>query len=341
MADEDTTLDAPHTVKGTTAAAILMLLIDEDDAAAIMQQLEPDDIKALSKEMLAASEATNADIAVAIDSFSQTNEAISNFAVGLEPRVRNVVSQALGNVKGDNVLAQIAPQASAGMLDVVRWMELPVIARVLAEEHPQLGAIVLAVLTPEVAAAALEGLEETIQADLIYRSARLSNVSAAALADIQGVLESYTNLKGIAPPLRLGGKSDVAKIVNRLKKPTSDRILKSVKKLNKVLGEQIEEEMFIFDSLIELDSQALSVLLRSVDASLLGLALRGAEEALVNKMLCAMSARAALSVRDEMADSGPVKREEVDEAQKQIVQIARRLGDEGQIMLGSGGDDYV
>jgi flagellar motor switch protein FliG len=318
-----------------------MLMIDVDDAAAIMQQLDPDDIKALSKEMLAAAEATNADIAIAIDSFSQTNAAITNFAVGLEPRVRSVVSQALGNVKADNVLAQVAPQASAGMLDVVRWMELPIISRVLAEEHPQLGAIVLSVLTPEVAAAALERVDEDVQADLIYRSARLTNVSAAALADLQGILESYSDQSGTAPPMRLGGKSEVAKIVNRLKKPTSARILKSVKKMNKVLGEAIEEEMFIFDNLIELDSQALSILLRSVDASLLGLALRGADEALVNKMLCAMSARAALSVRDEMADSGPVKREEVDDAQKQIVIIARRLGDEGQIMLGSAGDDYV
>jgi flagellar motor switch protein FliG len=340
MVDESDVAVAPS-IKGSTAAAILMLLLEEGDAAAILKHLEPDEIKSLGKAMFAASEATDTDVALALRSFEAESESVSSFAIGVEPRIRSVMTQALGNVRADNILATIAPQGSAGVLDLVRWMERPVIGRLLAEEHPQVGAIVLSVLMPEVAASVLERLDELTQADLVYRAAKLTSVPAEALVDLEHILARYADTGDVVPPMKLGGKVEVAKIVNRLKKPTSARILKSVKKLNKALGEQIEEEMFIFDNLLELDGQALSTVLRSVDAAVLGLALRGADEALIEKMLGAMSARAAMSVRDDMAERGPVKREEVDEAQKQIVAIARRLSEEGQIMLGSGGDDYV
>jgi flagellar motor switch protein FliG len=141
--------------------------------------------------------------------------------------------------------------------------------------------------------------------------------------------------------MKLGGKYDVAKIVNNMKKASGERVLRAVKKQDKVLGQAIEEEMFVFDNLIALDAKNLGALMRSVDASILGLALKGAGDGLVAKMLASMSARAAESIRDEMAESGLVKRAEVEEAQKAIIAMARKLAAEGTIMLGDAGDDYV
>jgi flagellar motor switch protein FliG len=335
--------DAPGrpSVAGDQAAAILLLLLDECDAAAVLQHLDPDEIKSLGKAMFAAANTTDTQINAALSCFEDRRSALSEFATGVEPKVRTVMAQALGNVRADNVLAAIAPRTSEAVLDLVRWMERPVIARILAEEHPQVGAIILSVLTPEVAAAALEGLDDLVQADLIYRAAKLSTVPANALEELQELLGRYADTNNAVAMLKLGGKSDVAKIVNCLKKPTSARILKSVKKLNKALGEQIEEEMFTFDNLSALDGQALGLILRSVDAAVLGLALRGADEPLIDKLLGSLSARAAMSVRDDMADRGPVKREEVEEAQKQIVAIVRRLAEDNQIMIGGQGEDYV
>jgi flagellar motor switch protein FliG len=327
--------------KGPAAAAILMLLLGEAEAASVLKHLEPDEIKTLGKAMFAVADANETDIHAALDDFTKRSTSMSTFALDIEPRIRSVMAQALGNVRADNILAVIAPQASGEVLELLRWMDQPMIARILADEHPQVGAIVLSVLTPEVAAAALEGIDEMLQADLVYRAARLSSVPAEALDDLQVMLSSYANVAQAAPKMKLGGKTEVAKIFNRMKKPSSDRILKSVKKMNRQLGEQIEEEMFIFDNLLELDNQALGIVLRSVDAAMLGLALRGADDVLVDRMLNTMSARAAMSVRDDMAERGPVKREEVEEAQKSIVAIARKLSDDGAIMLGSGGNDYV
>ncbi len=261
--------------------------------------------------------------------------------MGAEPRIRRVMSEALGNVRADNILAAIAPQSSAGALDILRWMEIPVIAGILGTEHPQVGAILLSVLTPAIAAQVLDQLSDDEQADLVTRAARLTSVSSDAIADIEAILKRACDTKNDKPKMKLGGKSDVAKIVNSMKRPSSERMLRSVKKKDKQLAQDIEEEMFIFDNLLDLDAKSLGTVLRSVESSDLGLALKGANAAMVDTMLASMSARAAETIRDDMAERGLVKRAEVEEAQRTIIGIARKLAAEGAIMMGSKGDDYV
>lgn len=350
MADESTLMDnetetvaeeAPPLVSGATTAAILLMLLDEAEAAAILKQFDPDDVRTLGAAMFAASNATEAEIAVALEQFVQQGRSLPTLSIGAEPRIRKVMNEALGNVRADNILADIAPQSSATALDILRWMEVGDIARVVASEHPQVGALILSVLTPEVSAVVVDGLEELVQADLVCRAARLVQVPAEAIADLEMILAGVKPAGSQSPPVKVGGPTDVARIVNRMKKQSGERILKSVKKRDKQLGQEIEEEMFIFDNLIELDSKSLGTLMRSVDASVLGLALKGAQTVLVDKILAAMSARAADSIRDDMADRGPVKRAEVEEAQREIIAVARNLAEDGTINLGGGGDDYV
>jgi flagellar motor switch protein FliG len=329
------------TIDGASAAAILLMLLEESEAAAILKHLEPDDVHRLGKAMFSAAQANEQEVELALDRFVLGSRNVSALAVGAEPRIRKVMHEALGNVRADNVLAAVAPRSSVGALDILRWMEVPVIQSVLQAEHPQVGAIILSVLTPEIAGAALEGLDESIQTDLLLRAARLETVPGDAIADLETILRSASDRKAATMGMKLGGKYDVAKIVNNMKKASGERVLRAVKKQDKVLGQAIEEEMFVFDNLLALDTKSLGALMRSVDASILGLALKGAGDGLVAKMLASMSARAAESIRDEMAESGLVKRAEVEEAQKAIIAMARKLAAEGTIMLGDAGDDYV
>jgi flagellar motor switch protein FliG len=326
---------------GAVAAAILLLLLDEDEAAAILRELAPEEVKSLGKAMFDSSEASEAEVESALDRFVERSRVISALSVGAEPRIRGVITQALGNVRADNILAAIAPQSSEACLDALRWMEAPVISRILSEEHPQVSALILAVLNPDVAAKALDGLEDSLQGDLLYRAARLKSVNADAISDLETLLCRYTEVKGASPKMKLGGKSDIAKIVNAMPKPNGERVLKSVKKLDRVIGQEIEDEMFIFENLGDLDSKSLGAILRSVDTEVLTLALKGASKALVDKALGSMSARAAQGIRDDMADRGPTKRAEVDEAQRAVILAARKLAADGAIMLGGGGEDYV
>ncbi len=344
MADEtpsaEMTADAAQ-VSGRDVAAILMMLLEEGDAAAILRQLDPDMVRDLGAAMLDVAHAGEEVIQDALGRFVDATQEISELAATAEPRVRSVMNAALGAVRADNILATIAPRSSAATLEMLRWMEPEVIAEILAEEHPQVAAIILAVLTPEAAAVALEPLDDNHQADLAWRAARLENVPAEAIAELEIILAHAADRPGRKPGMRLGGKNEVARIFNTMKKPVGERVLKSLKKKDKILGQAIEDEMFVFEDLNELDAKALGAVLRSVDAATLGLALKGADQALIDRMLGSMSARAAESIRDEMAESGLVKRVEVEEAQKQIVGVARQLAASGEIMLGAPGDDYV
>lgn len=350
MADDDRAdvaeEDAPVTavlqdIDGGAAAAILLMLLDEGDAAAILKHFDPEEVRTLGKSMFDVSRVSEAEIELALDRFVLGSRAVSTLAVGADAHIRKVMNEALGNVRADNILATIAPQSSAEALELLRWMETGTISRLLTNEHPQVGAIILAVLTPTAAADVLEDLDEALQTDLICRAARLNTVQRDAIDDLEAILLSATDAKDRQPGLRMGGKADVAKIVNKMPKPAMEKMLRSIKKRDRILAQAIEDEMFVFDNLNDLDAKSLSTVLRAVDANALALALKGAEPALADKFLATMSARAAETIRDEMAEMTMVKRTDVEEAQKAIITVARQLAQDGAIMLGGQSDDYV
>lgn len=338
---EEETVSSSPAIDGASAAAILLMLLEEDVAASIMGDLAPAEIKLIGSAMFRSAEASEAQVEAALDHFVQRSRRVSALAVDAEPRIRNVITRALGNVRADNILESIAPQSSAETLEMLRWMDVGVISRILSSEHPQVAALVLAVLTPDAAATAVESLSADLQADLLHRAARLTSVNADAIADLEALLGRYDDVQKATPRMKLGGKSEIAKIFNSMSKPGGERALKAVKKWDKVLGQAIEDEMFIFENLLDLDAKSLGTVLRTVDAQVLTLALKGASETLLEKSLGSMSARAAQSIRDEMSEMAPVKRTEVEEAQRAVVTVARQLAEEGGVQLGGRGDDYV
>lgn len=331
----------PPQVDGATAAAILLMLLSDDDAAGILQGLEPDQIKTIGQTMFKVADASEPTVEAALDMFVDGCRGVSALSIGAEPRIRTVMTQALGNVRANNILSEIAPQSSASALEILRWMEVPALSAILKTEHPQVCALLLAVLRPEVAAEALVGITDEALVDLLTRAARLTSVGSAAISDLEQILATCAQPDESTPPFKLGGQGDAARIVNKMKRDAGQRILKSIKKKDRVLGQAIEDEMFIFDNLNDLDDKTLGIILRAVEAATLTLALKGTDPALAERMFGCMSARAAQSIRDEMAEGGPTKRADVDDAQKQIILITRKLAEEGTVMLGGGGDDYV
>jgi len=291
--------------------------------------------------MFDAANASETQIEQALDQFVVRSRDVSALAIGAETRIRTVINQAVGNVRADNILAAVAPQSSAASLEMLRWMDVEAISALLASEHPQVGALILSVLIPDVAARAIETLDEVLQADLVLRAAQLTTVPAAAIEDLESVLAS-ANVGGQRVAKQpIGGPSDVAKIMKKMPKSLSERTIRALKKQDKLLAQAIEEEMFIFENLRELDKKSIGTVLRSVDAAILAVALKGTDADMVDLCLSTMSQRASETIRDEMAEMTMVKRTDVDEAQKSIMQIVRQMAASGEIMLAGGGDDYV
>ena len=340
VAEMDLTPAAPA-IEGSAAAAILLMLLDESEAATILKQLDPEEVRQLAKAMFDTANASEQQIGQALDRFVTRSRDVSALAIGADTRIRTVINEAVGNVRADNILAAVAPQRSAASLEMLRWMDVDAISGLLASEHPQVGALILSVLVPEVAARAIETLDEVLQADLVLRAAMLTSVPAAAIEDLESVLAS-ANVDGQRVAKQaIGGPSDVAKIMKKMPKQLSERTIRALKKHDRILAQTIEEEMFIFENLRDLDKKSLSSVLRSVDAAQLAIALKGADEDMVDMCLATMSQRAAETIRDEMDEMTMVKRTDVDDAQKSVMQIVRQMAAAGEIMIAGGGDDYV
>ena len=327
-------------VDGATAAAILLMLLGDEDAGEIVKSLDPSTVRRLGESMFKVANADEATVEAALDLFVSRCRATSALAVGVEPHVRSVLTRALGNVRADNILTQIAPNGSAAALDMLRWMEVETITNILSREHAQVGALILAVLTPETAAKAIAGFDEAIQADLLARAARLTKIRREAIEDLEQLLFDYASGDSTAPPLKVGGTSEAAQIVNRMRKSDGQRLINSIKQSDEALAAAIEREMLVFEDLASLDSKSLGSVLRAIDGPVLSLALRGADPQLLEQMLGCMSSRAAETIRDELAESPPAKRADVEKAQRTIIASARKLADAGEIQLG-GEDDYV
>jgi flagellar motor switch protein FliG len=303
--------------------------------------LDANEVKALGSAMLGVAGISEDNVDAALEMFANKCRGVNPLAADPTPRVRSVIEQALGPSRAGTLLADIAPVSSPKLAEMLDWMEVDVLAALLDNEHPQVGALIVSSLSADLAAQALGKLEEGRQTDLLLRAARLGRVSVEAITELEDIVSRYVGDAAPPPKVELGGSSGVAKIMNSLGKPKGERLIKAIRKADKPIADAIEEGMFVFEDLMDLDAKALGTVMRSVDSSSLVFALKGAPKELVDRIFASMSQRAAQSIQDEMAEKTMVKRAEVDEAQKAVIAIARQLADAGEIVLGSAGNDYV
>jgi len=325
---------------GVERAAVLMMLVGEEEAAAILQKLDPDEVRALGAAMIAVADVSEEQMADVLDDFVGRARTRTGVQFDPKPQVEAVMTRALGPSRAEAVLARIVPQDTGGELDALQWLDPADIARIVEGEHPQIGAVLIANCDPSVAGQVLELLPDAIQPDLLHRVAKLGPVAPEAIATLKAVLAAHGGRR-TAPGLTLGGTREAARILQGARKATEARVMPKLFKLDKDVARQIEEAMFVFDNLLEMDDKNLGTMIRNVDGEVLVKALKGVDEAVRDRFLGCMSARAADGIRDEMEGRGPMKLAEVLDAQKAMIATARQLAKDGTIQIGAGEDDYV
>jgi flagellar motor switch protein FliG len=340
--DEDVLdpIEAPRPVNGVTAAAILFLLIGESEASRLIGRLDPAEVRALAAAVYAVDSAGADTIDAALKAFAERAGADSGFGARAHARLETALDSALGAPIAQGLLAPLAPPAAQPRFDRLHFLTFDIIAQLLEDEHPQLCAMVCAHLDPAVASAVIGTLPDDEQEDVIFRLATLEPITPERLAEAEALLMAKPT-RGTGRLSRRGGAGDVAAILNGMGKAESRRALKALSKRDKDLGRRVEEEMLTFADLARLDDRGLGTLLRAVDNALLVPALKGAEARMRARCLGCMSSRAAQSIEDDLAERGPMPLAEVEAAQRAIVAVARRLADEGVLMLGQGQADYV
>ena len=327
---------------GTQKSAILMMLIGEDEASEILRNLSPREVQHLGTAMYSVQGLDQETVNLVLDEFLAIIKAQTSLGMGAGNYIRNVMVKALGEDKSQSVLSRIAPSASARPIEILEWMDARSISELIADEHPQIIAVVISYLDAGLGADVLGLLPENLQSEVIRRIATLQTVGPDALRELEQVMQKKFKANTSLRASQVGGVDAAARIMNFTKQNMEARIMKDIGKGDKGLMQAIQESMFVFDMLIMSDDKSLQTLLRMVDTDLLVLALKGADEPLQEKLFGCMSKRAAANIMDEMEALGPVRLTEVQSAQKEIINVARRLSDEGTIVLaGRGGDDLV
>jgi len=333
--------DAGGALKGTPRAALLLMTLGEDEAAEVLKYMGPREVQSIGTAMATLTNISKEQAGGVLDRFITEVEDETAFGVGTEAYVRKVLTGAFGAGKANALIDRILIGQDARGLDELKWMSSQEVADIVDGEHPQIIAIILAYLDADQAAEVIDLLPEELKAEVVIRIARLSDVQQSALAEIENLIANKAGGRQRGGSEKVGGDRVAASIVNSLGGDKSEEILARIKERNEELSERIQEMMFVFDSLLKVDDRGIQALLREISNDVLVVALKGCDPAVRDKMLNNMSKRAAALLREDMEARGPIKVSEVEEAQKSILEIARRMADSGDIDLGGGGDEYV
>lgn len=336
-------MNAPRRFTGVECAAVLMMVVGDEEAAAILQKLDPDEVRQLGSAMMAVADVSEWEMAQVLDDFTGRAQERSAIQFDPRPKLETVVTRALGPERAGAVLASILPPEPAESITALAWMDATEIAGMLEDEHPQIAAVLLAHLDPAVAAQVLEMLPEANQPQVLRRVARLGPVTPDAIATLTQLLERHAGQPKRVAGVQMGGTREAAKIMSSARKITEQKVMPKLAKIDREIARAIEEAMFVFDNLLELDDKNMGTLLRNIDSDVLVRSLKGVDEAARTRFLSCMSSRAADTIRDEMEARGPMKMAEVLDAQKAMIAIARQLVKDGTITMpgGGGDDDYV
>jgi flagellar motor switch protein FliG len=266
----------------------------------------------------------------------------TSLGLGSDEYIRNILTQALGSDKASGVIDRILLGRNSKGLEQLKWMDPRGIAELIRLEHPQIVAIVLSFLDPDQAAAVLAEFPERVRTDVIMRIATLDGIQPAALQELDEILDKQFSGQTNVKSTTLGGIKKAADILNFVDGAMETQVIEAIKQQDEDLSQEIQDNMFVFENLSEIDDRGMQTLLREVSTDQLLLALRGASEELKDRVFKNMSSRAAEMLKDDLEAAPPARISEVESAQKEILSTARRLSDAGEIALGAGtGDDFI
>jgi flagellar motor switch protein FliG len=327
---------------GVEKGAILMLALGEDEAAEVMRYLGPREVQKLGAAMATMKGVANDRLEVVLEDFRSETEKSSALGLDSDEYIRQVLTKALGDDKAASLLNRILGGRDASGIESLKWMDAASVADLIRNEHPQIIATILVHLERYHACEVLDCFTERLRNDVVLRIATLDGVQPAALRELNEVLTKLLTGNESLKKKPMGGIRTAAEILNFLGGETEASVMSNLKNYDGDMAQKIMDEMFVFDNIMDIDDRGIQIILREVQSESLIIALKGANVDLREKIFKNMSQRAAEMMREDLESKGPVRLSEVEAQQKEILQIVRRLADEGQIMLGAKGEDqYV
>ena len=329
-------------ISGPERAAIFMMSLGEQGAAEVMKHMGPREVQEIGAAMAALNNVPSEKVHSVLGHFAETMQQQSAVGVDSVEYVRRVLIAALGEERANGLLNRILQGKGSKGLESLKWMDPRTVAEVIQHEHPQIIAIVLSTMESDHAAEILMHVPESSRSDVLMRIATLDTVSPNALDELNGVLEKQLSGSTSVQSTGVGGIKTAASILNMIDSDSEAAITAAITEKDAELAQQISEKMFVFENLLSVDDRGIQAILREIQSDTLITALKGADEAMMNKVFSNMSSRAAEMMREDLEAKGPVRLKDVEAAQKEILEVASRMADAGDISLGGKGDDeYV
>ncbi|MBK6402861.1 MAG: flagellar motor switch protein FliG [Rhodocyclaceae bacterium] len=328
--------------EGLEKSAMLLLSLGEDEAAEILKHLGPKEVQKLGHAMAQLKAVPRDRIEVVLDELEDHTAKGSPVPVD-EGVIRAMLTKALGDDRAANLLSRILQGGDTAGIEGLKWMDAPTVADLIKNEHPQIIATILVHLEFDHAGEILKHFTERLRNDVLLRIATLDGVQPIALHELNDAMKRLlAGASGNVKKASMGGVRHAAEILNFVGQAAETAIVDNVREYDPDLAQKILDEMFVFENLLDIDDRGIQLLLREIQSDSLILALKGAPPELREKIFKNMSQRAAEMLREDLEAKGPVRLSEVEGEQKEILKIARRLADEGQIVLGGkGGEDQM
>jgi flagellar motor switch protein FliG len=327
---------------GVQKAAILMLALGEEEAVEVMKYLGPREVQKLGTAMSAMKSIGAEELQDVLDDFRTRTRANTSLGLDSDDYIRNVLTKALGDDKATSLLNRILGAREARGIESLKWMDAQSVAELIRNEHPQIIATIMVHLERYHAREVMDHFTERLRNDVMLRIATLDGVQPAALRELNDVLTKLLTGNENLKKKPMGGIRTAAEILNFFSGENEASAMESLKNHDPEMAQAIMDEMFVFENIMDIDDRGVQIILREIQSESLIIALKGASEGLRAKIFKNMSQRAAEMMKDDLESKGPVRLSEVEEKQKEILQIIRRLADEGQVTIGGKGEDtYV
>lgn len=331
---------AKNASEGLENCALILLTLGPDAAAEVLKNMSPREVQKLGGAMAKLPPQARERVEGLLDQL-QLQAARGSHIEPDEETIRIMLTKALGDERAANLISRVLQGSDTAGIESLKWMDAATAADLIKNEHPQIIATILVHLEYDHAGEILKHFSERQRNDVLLRVATLDGVQPTALKELNEALTRV--LSGSGQTLKktaMGGTRHAAEILNFVGNAAETAILDNVREYDPDLAQRILDEMFVFDNLMDVDDRGIQVVLREVQSDQLVVALKGANPEMREKIFKNMSSRAAEMLREDLESRGPVRLSEVEAAQKEILKIARRLSEEGQIQLGGkGGDD--
>jgi flagellar motor switch protein FliG len=325
--------------QGLEDAAILLMSLGEEDASEVFKHLSPKEVQRLGETIAKMKTVTHERVDGVLGRFTTEASEQSLLVADNDEYVKSVLRRALGDDKANLLIDRILQGSDVTGIESLKWMDPTSVSELLRNEHPQIVAAILVHLDHDQAASVLMLLPERHRNEVLIRIATLDGIQPSALRDLNDVMSKVLAGGDKMRKASLGGAKAAAEIINMMGSSVETAIIDYVREADNELAQKIMDNMFTFDDLGKIDDKGIQALLKEVQSESLVVALKGATPELREKIFKNMSTRAAETLREDLESRGPVRLSEVEAEQKEMLKIVRRLAEEGQIVLGGGGDD--